>query len=72
MFSRLAVSGSMLGSRLHQLVVDKLIWIGLETEVAAKRTVQGEDYENDQADKDGQHNDLNSLQSRILDLEEKG
>ena len=54
------------------MVVDELIWIGLKTEVTAKWTIQGEDDENDQADEDCQQDDLNSLQSRILDLEEKG
>ena len=50
------------GSRLHQLVVDELIWIGLKTEITAKRTIQGEDHEDDQAHEKCQENDLNFVQ----------
>jgi hypothetical protein len=60
------------GSRLHQLIVDKLVWIGSDAEFAAERTVQGEDHENEQPDKDGLQDDLDPLQSRILDLKKKG
>ena len=63
---------SHVGSRLHQLIEDELIWIGSDAEFAAKRTVQGEDHENEQPDKDGQQDDLDPLQSRILDLKKKG
>jgi len=65
-------SGSHAGSRLHQLIVDELVWIGSNAEFAAKRTVQSEDHENQQPDKDGQQDDLDPLQSRIFDLEKKG
>ena len=58
--------------RLHQLIVDELIWIGSKAETAAKGTVQGEDHENEQPDKDGQQDNLDPLQSRILDLKKKG
>ena len=57
--------------RFHQLIVDELIWTRLKTKIAAKWTVQGEDDENDHPDKDRQEDHLDSLQERILNLEEK-
>ena len=46
---------------LHQLIVDELVGIRLKSEIAAKRTIQGKDYKNDQPDEESQQDYLNSL-----------
>jgi hypothetical protein len=60
-----------LKSRFHQLIVNELVWTRLKTKIAAKWTVQREDDENDHPDEDRQEHHLDSLQERILNVEEK-
>ena len=45
----------------YQLIIDELICIRLKPEIAAKWTIQGNDYENDQPDEECQQHHLNSL-----------
>ena len=54
------------------MVVDELIRLGPDAQIATERLVEGEDHEDDQPHESGQERDQNAVQARILDFEEEG
>lgn len=60
------------GLRLHQMIVNELVRIGSQAELAAERPVEGEDQKDNQANKGSEKDDLYALKPTILDSEKKG
>ena len=59
------------GLWLHQMIVNELVRIGSQAELAAERPVEGEDQKDNQANKGSEKDDLHSLKPSVLDSEKK-
>src|ERR1035438_3442091 len=59
-------------SGLHQVVVDELIRLGPDAQIATERLVEGEDHENDEPYEGGQERHQDAMQPRVLHLEKEG
>ena len=54
------------------MIVNELVRIGSQAELAAERPVEGEDQKDDQTNKGSEKDDLYALKPSVLDSEKEG
>ena len=57
-------------ARFHELVVDELVGLCGESEIASVGAVESDDEEDDEADEGGEEDGVDGLEACVFDLEE--